>query len=284
MADKAALVEQVKQVQRQGFASKQAWWNFCDTHLERVKDPNKHDEATLQDFLTKLQAGELPTHAPANWSHPQQQSWGAGPCGGGNWAAPQFGGGRPFGTGIGLASAISRSQSKSSHFKSAWENYITLWGDASRRDPNGYDEAFLTGFLDYLGQMGSMNLQSQAAANGVNLEQGQMAGGNGYAMGNNGFDGAGNKRAASEFGELGAPMKRAATAQDWAASPPVSGEDAEKANMVDHIKKMQRADESMKQAWGQYCDQWLGGVRDPNSHELHVLQQFVAEHGGGASF
>jgi len=48
---KDQLVMRVKGYQRQGEAAKEKWASFCDTHFGGVRDPNRHDAATLQQFL-----------------------------------------------------------------------------------------------------------------------------------------------------------------------------------------------------------------------------------------
>lgn len=47
----AELVERIKALQRTDPNAKQNWWSYCDTHLKGAKDPNRHDESTLADFL-----------------------------------------------------------------------------------------------------------------------------------------------------------------------------------------------------------------------------------------
>eukprot|EP00927_Polykrikos_kofoidii_P056693 TRINITY_DN50781_c0_g1_i1.p1 TRINITY_DN50781_c0_g1~~TRINITY_DN50781_c0_g1_i1.p1 ORF type:complete len:437 (-),score=86.61 TRINITY_DN50781_c0_g1_i1:113-1348(-) len=51
MADKTELVEEIKSLQRSDPEAKQAWWDFCSNELGGIKDPNKHDAATLLRFL-----------------------------------------------------------------------------------------------------------------------------------------------------------------------------------------------------------------------------------------
>merc|ERR1712083_21997 len=48
---KDELVNAVKGYQRLGQGEKEAWWNYCDTQLEGVRDPMRHDEATLKYFV-----------------------------------------------------------------------------------------------------------------------------------------------------------------------------------------------------------------------------------------
>lgn len=49
--EKASLVDRVKTLQRAGPDRKQVWWDYCDEQQDGVRDPNRHDKATLQSFL-----------------------------------------------------------------------------------------------------------------------------------------------------------------------------------------------------------------------------------------
>lgn len=49
--DKAALVNKIKGLQRSDATIKEAWWAFCDAEKSGVRDPNRHDVATLEEFL-----------------------------------------------------------------------------------------------------------------------------------------------------------------------------------------------------------------------------------------
>lgn len=48
-----------------------------------------------------------------------------------------------------------------------------------------------------------------------------------------------------------------------------------KDELVAQIKGMQRSDANAKQAWWSYCDEQLGGFKDPNKHDAHVLETFL---------
>lgn len=57
--EKAALVDQVKQWQRLGQGHKQAWWNYCSGRGTRDFDPNRHDVASLQKFISGCESGTI---------------------------------------------------------------------------------------------------------------------------------------------------------------------------------------------------------------------------------
>merc|ERR1712072_1181249 len=55
-----------------------------------------------------------------------------------------------------------------------------------------------------------------------------------------------------------------------------AGGDAEKADLVQRIKNLQRSNPDIKQAWWTYTDSHYGGVHDPNRLEKTTLQEFLA--------
>lgn len=50
--------------------------------------------------------------------------------------------------------------------------------------------------------------------------------------------------------------------------------------IADRVKQMQRQSEAWKTQWWWYCDNFGGGIRDPERHLPHFLQQFVTMAGG----
>jgi hypothetical protein len=57
---KDQLVQRIKNYQKLGQQEKELWWNHCETHLGGVRDPGRHDVATLQDFVNNYQVPEMP--------------------------------------------------------------------------------------------------------------------------------------------------------------------------------------------------------------------------------
>jgi hypothetical protein len=271
MANKTALVDQVKNLQRADPDAKQAWWDYCDQHLQGVKDPNRHEPDVLQGFLSTYSAGgcapvkraPMPAPAPAMYPMPGQVAAAWGP-----YAQPAFmppaavfgaGGPPPFGS---LAESIKMGQRKSSHWKSAWQSYIALYGSGFN-DPAKYDENFITGFLDYLGQLGTADLSAAAAEQGINLQEAIAQGG--------------VKGAAPVLG-VKRPMG-ADSGMPPAKRPAIGGMSAEKEALVTKVKALQRSDPSVKEAYQTFCDTHCAGVKDPNRHEPDVLQQFLVSIG-----
>jgi len=56
---------------------------------------------------------------------------------------------------------------------------------------------------------------------------------------------------------------------------------AANADLVDQIKASQRSDPGFKQAWWSYCDQHLGGSKDPSRHDASVLEEFLSSYSAG---
>merc|ERR1712232_377029 len=54
------------------------------------------------------------------------------------------------------------------------------------------------------------------------------------------------------------------------------------ADLVAQVKEIQRADPAGKAAWGKYCEEFGGNVRDPTKHEAEYLQYFISQHEAGA--
>jgi hypothetical protein len=283
MADKAALVDQIKSIQRADPDSKQAWWDYCDQNLGGVKDPNRHDAAVLGEFVNAYHGGQVapaaaaprggaaaprggcggysrppPLRRPAavspvvgGWSYPQQPSWGGK---GGGYGPPPvhavaWGGASAGG---GLADYIKTGQRQSQHWKVAWQSYCKLYGTGFN-DPAKYDEPFIIGFIDYAAQLVVQDLQNVAAEQGISLDDPAPA--------------VGMKRPMGGMPAGQPPAKRAMPAG-------ASGFD-EKAELVDKVKALQRTDPDTKQAWWTFCDEQMGGVKDPNRHEAATLQQFL---------
>lgn len=57
---KASLVERVKSFQRKDPESKELWWGFCDAEHNGVRDPARHPEEVLKEFLDAYDAENGP--------------------------------------------------------------------------------------------------------------------------------------------------------------------------------------------------------------------------------
>lgn len=279
MASKEELVDQVKNLQRGDPGAKAAWQEFCQEHLGGVKDPNRHDEGTLAEFLQSYARGGLPPAArkPIGGGRPMGGKGGYGPPPQSYRAAPPpvyrapppsyrspafappaaaYGGSFPP-----LADFVKTGQRQSQNWKSAWQIYCAIYGNGLN-DPSRHDDNFVKGFIDYVGELAVNGLSALADQEGISLDQGA---------------GPGMKRGpAGGFGG-GPPAKRMKGGGKGGGKFPESQDNSpEKQALVDRIKAMQRTDPSLKDAWWAYCDAECKGVKDPNRHEIDTLEAFLA--------
>lgn len=284
---KEQLVQEIKQIQRSDPNAKQAWWDYCDRAGEGIKDPNRHDISFLRKYLSQVGHGGG-GGAPAGGRGPPRGGGGASrggppPSGGmGMGMTPPWsfgGGGAQFaaamgwgaaptaapmagaGGGMPLVEFVKAGQRHSAHWKSAWQSYCVLFGNG-KYDPTKYDDAFLVSFIDYAGQVITADLTAQADERGVSLE---------HALQTQNQRGA--KRAAPTSNAP--PQQRAPKRANVGGYDAGGDDDPAKADLVNQIKEMQRSNPDAKQAWWTYCDEQLGGVKDPRRHGAEVLQAFI---------
>lgn len=154
------------------------------------------------------------------------------------------GGGNSGGNGGLLSQLCKEGQRKSHSWKETWAQYCLHYG-GGKNDPEKHDTNFIVGFLDHVSARGLVGLSAMGAG------------------------------AVPDYG----PSKRMRATN--AANPytaPGAKTDAQKDALVQRIKSYQRSSPDAKEVWGQYCDEHLGGVRDPNRHDRAVLQAFASKH------
>lgn len=257
MANKAALVEQIKSIQRSDPDSKQAWWDYCDTNLGGVKDPNRHDATVLNEFVSAYGGSAATNTKPRRSMAPVSSAGGGwGPYPMATWGYGAYPSMWATGGGCSLQDFVKTGQRHSGPWKAAWQTYCVLYGSGFN-DPAKYDESFIVGFIDYVGQLAAGDLGAMTEHTS-DTQVGAISG---------------MKR------PLGGatsqpPAKRAVTG---ASKGYVSG-DAEKAELVDKVKALQRTDPEAKGAWWAFCDENMQGVKDPNRHEKETLQQFLSSY------
>lgn len=256
---KAELVERIKALQRSDPQAKQAWWDYCDNNLSGKKDPNRHEDYTLQDFLTQYESGgpsaigasrSVPPRYPSAqpvFSRPPRPTGLAAEVR--NMMAPIMAAPAAMHGSMGsmqsnpLVECVKTGQRSSHHWKNAWQAYCALYGNAIN-DPAKHEESFTRSFLDYMGEVTVKCLESQE-----------------------GFDEESTKRPFA--GIVAAPA---------AKRPRVIQDQTGKADLVDKIKALQRSSPELKEAWWTFCDTELSGIKDPNRHSEDILQQFLAEY------
>jgi len=241
MSDKAELVEQIKGIQRADADAKQAWWSYCDSQLGGVRDPNRHDVHALQDFLnTYPQYMGLASSASSGRSSGVKRSapsWGYGyedPSQMWNYFQQMMGGSS-------MGEFVKMGQRKSANWQKAWQAYCSVYGTGFN-DPSKYDESFVAGFADYVGQLACADLDLQAA-------EAKLSG----------------KRPAGGYQP---PAKR--------GRPITNGPEGGKAALVEKVKSLQRSSQDTKAAWWAFCDQNAEGIKDPNKHDASSLQMFLS--------
>jgi len=311
-ADKESLVEQIKKLQRSNPDAKQAWWDYCDTQLGGIKDPNRHEAPVLSEFVQAHQDGPWSiggssarapmqqsrrappsgrgcygtSYAPAWGSDGYGCGWGGG-YGGGGYGGAGLGGPSQWGAaghGNILADFIKTGQRNSSHWKKAWQTYCAAYGNGFN-DPARCEESFIVGFIDYAGQLITSELGSQddgpseAPASVLSRKRplGLIGASPGVPPAKRGcgggwetWDGADGGRGAYTVGVIPSGCRTVGI---------VAG--AEKAALVDKIKAMQRSSPEAKNTWWSYCDEHLGGIKDPMRHEEESLQTFLQQYSQG---
>eukprot|EP00913_Durusdinium_trenchii_P031060 g29087.t1 len=251
------LVEKIKALQRSDPTSKQTWWDYCDQHLGGMKDPKRHDENTLADFLAIFESGGItPPPRPAVPSRPIVASR---PIPSGRpsprfaeAARPPFMAAPPAAISLQpappLAECVKMGQRSSIQWKNAWQAYCQLYGGGFN-DPAKHDDAFIKSFLEYVGEVALISL-----ANMESEERPQRK----------------RPLSGAVFAQA-PPAKRQTIFQD---------DSAEKTALVEKIKALQRSSFESKQAWWAFCDAEARGIKDPNRHQVEKLQQFLDEFGG----
>eukprot|EP00927_Polykrikos_kofoidii_P044722 TRINITY_DN38610_c0_g1_i1.p1 TRINITY_DN38610_c0_g1~~TRINITY_DN38610_c0_g1_i1.p1 ORF type:complete len:233 (-),score=40.58 TRINITY_DN38610_c0_g1_i1:244-942(-) len=152
---------------------------------------------------------------------------------------------------VNLALLFKEGQRKSHNWKRAWAAYCQLYGQG-KNDPTKHDAQFLTGFLDYMGQQAAISLQ--------------MGGVLGIAGGATRPPKANSRIAAWQSGQAEGNYF-------------VGSGDAVKEQLVQQVKSLQRSGPLQKQQWWDFCDNSLGGIRDPAKHTVSTLSRFLDMHG-----
>lgn len=296
---KDQLVQQVKAWQRQSAEQKEIWHTYADTQLGGVRDPARHDTATLQGFARTY---ALPSLAPDP----------APP--------PRPGSGDPVKDK--LVQQVKAYQRKGQTEKDTWHNHADaqLGGirDPARHDAQALQDFLVThdiGLLSGLSEPPAKRMKdSGGAALGTALADPMKQN---LVMQIKAFQRASPQQkeqwheyADAQLGGVRDPARHDATAlEDFIAThgvPPVAPsaapakdvlqeplailqrafqapspaqQDPTQQNLVQQIKSYQRANQLNKDTWHQYADEHLGGVRDPARHGATVLEDFIAAHG-----
>lgn len=244
---KDQLVSATKNFQRQGEAQKELWARYADMYLGGIRDPGRHDVATLQEFC---QNHGVPMADNGSSGYPQGGGMGGGAYGGdfgmgggmpgGGWAGgmdPSMGG-MPGGMGpppIGsgdpykdsLVGQVKNFQRQGDQQKELWGMYADMYLGGIR-DPNRHDAATLQEFCqNHNVPMASLDPVAASISRG-----GQMGGG----------------------------------------MPMVGYADPVKDALVQRVKNYQKGPTEQKEAWNTFS----GATRDPARHDAIKLQEFCS--------
>lgn len=131
---KAALVDEVKKIQRSSPDNKEQWYSYCRTQGTSSYDPERHDEEFLNNFLASLRTGQPPMQAT-------------------------------------LVMKVKAFQRSSQENKDLWYKFCQMNGSPDF-DPNRHDEAFLRNFLDNVdsGQFAASLCGKGGKTHPVNIE------------------------------------------------------------------------------------------------------------------
>jgi hypothetical protein len=132
MAMSGDLASQVKAYQRLGETEKNNWHTFCDTHLGGIRDPGRHDAATLQHFLSTYQGGSGGACSGA-YAAPAMQHKPPGPPASGGATNP-------------LAVKVKAYQRQGAAEKDNWHHFADS-NCGGVRDPARLDTASLQNFI-----------------------------------------------------------------------------------------------------------------------------------------
>eukprot|EP00928_Gymnodinium_smaydae_P056204 TRINITY_DN39620_c0_g1_i1.p1 TRINITY_DN39620_c0_g1~~TRINITY_DN39620_c0_g1_i1.p1 ORF type:complete len:297 (-),score=59.86 TRINITY_DN39620_c0_g1_i1:78-968(-) len=294
------MADRVKEMQRSDPTARDQWYAYCETYGEGIRDPNKHSQAFLEGFITSYNNGERfefkegealvkfiklgqkksagwklvweeycrdklvdgkTAHDPAKHTFSHLEGFfdfigkraavgSAAPAALAPLAAPAgkrtrldtAGSWVPAGGVVDWVAKIKEYQRQGAEQKDAWHSYCDqhLHG---MRDPSKHDAATLQHFLASRGV-------SVATPPPLPVPVPMMPSPYGYAP--------------------------------YGAMPPAAGmvpPATTLSQLAARIKDYQRQGDTQKQTWHNYCDMNLGGVRDPNRHDVQTLQAFIHEYG-----
>jgi len=251
MADwKQQLVDQVKAWQRMSASHKESWYRFVQQKTGAAQfDPNRHDEATLSEFIQMGQAGQIELMDPTGLGSSDGNKGGGWGVGGGNsW--PSKGGGKAFGKDAGKQALVDRVkawQRMSESHKEAWYRFVQEKTWEGNFDPNRHDEATLGQFL----QMADAGLIELVEPTGFGSSGGKKGKGKG-GWGDGG--GKGKSKGGGVAFDMTAGMQ----------------------GLVEQVKSWQRMSASHKEAWYRFAQENTAEANfDPNRHDEETLRGFL---------
>lgn len=242
---KDQLVMAVKGFQRQGPEKKELWGAFCDAHAGGTRDPSRHEQSSLEMFLS--QHSILPVSPTVGMCmSPLGNPYGVAMADGPPLKRMNLGGGMAATTSTGsrskdqLVAAVKAFQRQGETQKELWAAHCDSH-HAGTRDPSRHDTSTLETFL------------SEHDSLPEDDDDGES------------------------FTAASSPASMSLGAQPVA----VSANGRTKSQLVASVKAFQRLGQEQKEIWGAYCDTSHGGTRDPNAHDVAVLEEFLNDHANG---
>jgi len=159
------MVDKVKAFQRMSASHKEAWYRFVQqsTWGGANFDPNRHDDATLAQFIQMADAGQIQLKEPTGFG-----SGGGGRAGGGR-SSP--GGPMVFNVAAGkpdLVNQVKNWQKQGASHKEAWYRFVQEKSGGANFDPNRHDDMFLREFLQ-MAEAGLIELKAPTGSGGVDF-------------------------------------------------------------------------------------------------------------------
>jgi hypothetical protein len=205
-----------------------------------------------------------------------------------------------------LATRVKEMQKTDPEAKAQWNAWTDQRGQGGKKDPTKYDDAFLEEFVNSYNSGARLSAQPEESSelgtlvktmqkNSQPFKHMWTSYNSRFGRGMNDpkqhdasyilkfFDFLAS--AASTSPQAG--MMIGSSMESQAKRARIGGPPDGKAALVEAIKAYQRQGDSQREVWGGFVDAHLGGIRDPNRHDLATLQRFIAETGvpmdGGAS-
>lgn len=144
MPSKALLVDKVKSLQRSSADARTSWCDYVDAECNGVRDPNRHDAATLQAFINYMETGageDVAAQPPAA----------AAPAAVTTVVAEKS-----------PADFVRIGSRLSKDFKVAWMAHCKADGKDST-DPAKCDDAYLAGFAVYIAGLIQSDIQAKGS-------------------------------------------------------------------------------------------------------------------------
>jgi len=272
---KEQLVQVVKNYQRRGEEQKQIWHDYADTQLAGVRDPARHDVATLRTFA---QTFGLSTQAvPAASPQPKVGATGS------DARKDQ------------LVQRVKAYQRSGQEQKDAWHTYADsqLGGvrDPARHDASALQDFIMAHDVPPASEPAAKRMKdSSGAPLGTAVEdpvkQSLVLQIKAYQRANQQQKDTWHDYADANLDGIRDPARHDASAlQDFidlhgvpqtAGSNLQMGSNPVKDQLVAQVKAFQTANQAHKDLWHNYADLHLGGTRDPARHDAVALQQFFS--------